>query len=338
MDEEVMEARGDLKRKLVGLSREPVETFVGRERLGEEFNFAEAEQEFKLLVHLYGDMAQVDLQAIPRKVVRNLSELTDEAYDVLRKIANFSLKEGNATERRASLIDAVREHYGRAFQMITPIVAYRGGTDTERNLSDIRNRALQFVNEFEEQNSAAKSQLSERQKELEQLLSNAKDTTQELVVGEHATIFKDEADHHRRASQWWLATTVVLAFVAFGLAVASLLYYLRAAPVWTREQTIQITVSKLLVFSILFSALLWSGKVYRSHRHNFIVNQHRHNALATFKTFALSAPDEQTKSAVLLQASQCIFSPQNSGYQSEERDVTGFPTMLEIVRSTSSSK
>jgi hypothetical protein len=86
------------------------------------------------------------------------------------------------------------------------------------------------------------------------------------------------------------------------------------------------------MFSGLFAGVVWMGRIYRAHRHNYVINKHRQNALSTFETFAKAAADEQTKAAVLLQATQSIFSLQQSGYLSQESESAGYPQVLEIIR------
>ena len=92
------------------------------------------------------------------------------------------------------------------------------------------------------------------------------------------------------------------------------------------------TVMKVVVLSTAFTLAVACSRIYRSHRHNFIVNRHRRNALRTFQAFA-NAPeaDAQTKSAVLLEATKCIFSQQATVYISSEQDAQP-SQILEIVR------
>jgi hypothetical protein len=56
------------------------------------------------------------------------------------------------------------------------------------------------------------------------------------------------------------------------------------------------------------------------------------NALRTFETFARAANDDTTKNAVLIQATQCIFTPQQTGYVTQESDSSGFSQVVEVVR------
>src|SRR5207248_3083011 len=183
---------------------------------------------------------------------------------------------------------------------------------------------------------------------------------------EHARVFEDEAGRHKRAAYWWLAFTIIFAVLAGVLAfhtflkteqrIADALSKRSSAQNTTPAQSpsaqntttdskadgltaleIQLTISKFIVLSILLSASVWAGKVYKSHRHNFVVNRHRSNALATFQTFATGTADPQIKNAVLLQATTCIFGPQNTGYIRQEKDTEQYPQIVEIIRGVGSS-
>jgi hypothetical protein len=64
-----------------------------------------------------------------------------------------------------------------------------------------------------------------------------------------------------------------------------------------------------------------AAKNYRTHRHLVVVNQHRQSALRTFEAFIKAASgDDQTKNAVLLEATRCIFAPANTGYLGGEEE------------------
>lgn len=78
---------------------------------------------------------------------------------------------------------------------------------------------------------------------------------------------------------------------------------------------IQKIIARLAIISILYFGVIWFIKNYRAHRHLSVLNSHRQNALLTFQSFVEGAGgDEQTKKAVLLEATHCIFSPANTGY------------------------
>ena len=66
--------------------------------------------------------------------------------------------------------------------------------------------------------------------------------------------------------------------------------------------------------------------------HNYVVNKHRQNALSTFETFVKSTDDNDTKNAVLIQATRSIFSPQHTGFSAQEGESSTSPAIHEIIR------
>jgi hypothetical protein len=188
------------------------------------------------------------------------------------------------------------------------------------------------------------------QKEISDITKKAREVAEEVGIARYAELFQKEADEHKRVAWYWLAAAVVLFLATGALAVVNYSKTLdaligmasipSATPTPSPAGTglaIQLTLAKLIVFSLLFSAVLWASRIYRAHRHNHVVNKHRQNALSTFEVFVKAASaDDQTKNAVLLQATQCIFSAQNTGYlASPDKDSEGGPQILEIWRSLS---
>jgi hypothetical protein len=92
---------------------------------------------------------------------------------------------------------------------------------------------------------------------------------------------------------------------------------------------------RAITITVLLTGLIFSLRNYAAASHNRVVNKHRQTALSTFEVFVLSTADEQTKNAVLLQATQAIFSPQPSGYLKSENEVSQVPQVsliADIVR------
>jgi hypothetical protein len=193
-------------------------------------------------------------------------------------------------------------------------------------------------------------------KEIPETLKKARDVAEQVGIAQYASLFQKEANEHKRIAWGWLigaillfAATGLLAYLNYSKTLDALISITSAAVPATQTSsssqtappatglTIQLTIAKLIVFSLLFSAVLWASRIYRSHRHNYVINKHRQNALSTFEVFVKAASaDEQTKNAVLLQATQCIFSAQNTGYLgSPDKDSEGGPQILEIWRSLS---
>jgi len=163
----------------------------------------------------------------------------------------------------------------------------------------------------------------------------------EVGVSQHATHFKEAANDHARKSIYWLCATLLAAAITVGWGIATFFIHPLGSPPNnppTTAQVIQFSLAKLIILSSLYYALVWCARNYRAQRHNFIVNKHRQNALSTFETFVKAAQDDpETKNAVLLQATQSIFSAQPSGYIRDESESESPNKIIEILRTIGST-
>lgn len=89
----------------------------------------------------------------------------------------------------------------------------------------------------------------------------------------------------------------------------------------TNYDTIQLALSKTLIFGVIAYMLLLCARNFLAHTHNAIVNKHRQNALLTFTALADAAQDTANQDIVLTHAAACIFSPQETGYTKQASNV-----------------
>jgi hypothetical protein len=96
----------------------------------------------------------------------------------------------------------------------------------------------------------------------------------------------------------------------------------------------QKVASKVVILSILLTATLWCGRVYKALMHQSAMNRHRALSLQTFQAFTAAASDLQTKDAVLLEATRAIFAPCATGYvESGTASADSESRVIEIVKS-----
>ena len=242
----------------------------------------------------------------------------------------------NPLNVRNSLIDQVRDSYDAYFQVISPVIAYsiRKGTDFET----LEKKAQEIVASME----GSKNEQIEKQRqissEMESVLQKVRQAAAEVGVAQHATHFMEEAQGHDKSSKRWLFTTIVAALVTIGWGILSFFIHPDVkAPLSepSTSQVIQFTVAKIIILSALYYFLVWCARNYNAHRHNLVVNKHRQNSLRTFETFVKAAGNDQdTKNAVLIQATQSIFSAHSSGYIHKEHEVESPNKFIEILRNT----
>jgi hypothetical protein len=210
----------------------------------------------------------------------------------------------------------------------------------ELDLTDIRRRADEALAELRSKIDETRALQDKAAADAQRTVSSLQAAAGAGGVARYTKLFGDEALAHRTASLRWLGAT---GFLALGTLVYAA-WALWSAPGIPREATvadsIQYALGKLLIFTVLVSAVIWSGRVYRAHQHNYIVNRHRQIALTTFETFVENASDAETKSAVLRQTTESIFALQPTGYVSQDADTstTGTGQILEIVRNIGGGK
>lgn len=115
-----------------------------------------------------------------------------------------------------------------------------------------------------------------------------------------------------------MRTVVILGIVIVYGIIAVFLHKIPILSPNNAYDTVQLAVSKVVIFIALFYALTLSAKNYLAHKHSQFVNKHRQNALATYKAIADAAHDEAGRDIVLSHAADCIFSPQETGYISNK--------------------
>lgn len=260
----------------------------------------------------------------------------NQAQDALKQfnqIRAFSPRQHsqNPIGVRDNLVNQLRDKYDAYFQIISPVIAYsiRKGTDFEA----LEKKAQETVSSIEN----FKNEQIEKQKqitsEMESVLQKVRQAAAEVGVAQHATHFKDEAVEHNEKSKKWLYSTIAMAIftIVWGFLA---IFVIKAPDNASNSQILQFTIGKLIVLSSLYYALVWSAKNYNAHRHNYVINKHRQNCLNTFETFVkATGNDAETKNAVLLQATQSIFSSQPSGYVHKDSETESPNKFIEIMRS-----
>jgi hypothetical protein len=335
--EQEKQAREKLAQQLEALAQITPDSLVRTDDLGRQLDFSKGLVVFERVLGLFKALKEANLDNVSYQALMGLADRAEDASRRLKEIRAFNPgSQGNPSGTRDGLIQSLGETYHQYFSVISPIIAYsvRKGTDFDRLESDAR-QSLAELQKFKlDQEQKAAAMLADIQGTLEKVRRAAA----EVGVAQHSIHFKEQADEHMSGSRQWLKRTCWLAGITLLYALAVGAYYVFYSPQLNASQAVQLGIAKLFVFSVLYLATIWSAKMYKSHWHNYVVNKHRQNALSTFETFVKAASDDQTKNAVLIQATQSIFSQVHSGFVPGDPDSGSAPQVLEIVRSVAGQK
>jgi len=260
----------------------------------------------------------------------------NDALNLFKSIQDFNPQQGpNPSESRKRLIDNARDQYDAHYSRISPVLAFVAKKEAKMEEYEQKARiALDTVNKLA-------AEWLQKGKEFEGSANNTLAKLQEVAgkfgVAQHAVNFREQSEEHLSVAQRWFWATGVL--VSISVIAVWLLFIGPLKPeikdVQLGEIIFSIT-SRLVVFSIISFAIYWSAKNHGAHRHNYIINKHRQNALVTFQTFIEAAgEDPVVKNAVLLQAGQAVYTSQPTGYSENVSAPVNPANIVEVFKSMS---
>jgi hypothetical protein len=294
----------------------------------------------KTVAELARDAEALPLELLPRHTIDVLDSVCKDFLARLGALTN------TLAEKPSSSNDKVLSAQLRVFKLSCnefydkgiPIWSYLS-LKSDRFRSSLLN-ADAILDSLRTRTEQELKDIEQKKAEIDAIVKVTQDTAAQAAVSHHAQEFGKIAQEHIDASKRWLLASIALVLVTIAAALTALSFL---PPLGTLNDpvTIQRLVTKLVIVSILYYTVVWSAKNYKTHRHLAVVNLHRQSALRTFEAFVkASSSDEQTKNAVLLEATRCIFAPANTGYlgADEENPSNRIIEIIKNVGGSSSSK
>ncbi len=293
--------------------------------MGTELGFAEAKPLFDNILHLYKAFEGLNLDDLPHAKLVLLAKDTNSAIGIFKAIKDFSTSVQNPKQTRDNLINRLSTEYDAQFDHLHSLVAYLGNTESKIRQYEVK--ATESTEKLERKERESQTHLAT----IESVLKSVRSAAAQVGISQHASYFADEARMNKDAARNWLIWTIILGVISCGWGM--FLFFKLPSKDISTLQLISQSVAKLIVLSVLYYLLVWCARNCASHYHNYVINRHRQNALSTFETFVKAADnDPDIKNAVLLQATQSIFSSQASGYNYGQSDTEHPTKIIEILR------
>jgi hypothetical protein len=284
-----------------------------RLELGEKLSFEQAIPYIERVVIFYRKLLDCDLVELPVVTMNQITTAGKSTIEILGKIGSFDPEKAqNPFPERNQLIDQIRDRWEQDYPVVAPVLSY--ATKSSADFQRLEREARGTLSELGESKKQFKKETDDILSSMRSALGEVQDAAKKAGVAQHATHFNDEASLSRNIALGWLTFVI-----AFGLGAASYVVF-HVEPVLSRLtdptaiQLIQAAIPRLLIVFVLTFGMIWSAKNFTSSAHNYVVNRHRRNALASFQTFVEGASKPDIKDAVLIQATHAIFTPQDSGF------------------------
>lgn len=287
-----------------------------------EIDFKDIRGELVSLFAILRKIRNVELLSYSAESLSRVNKKLNSISGVIIQIESFSLIQNDPNGDRVRLTTNFFQEYTEIVPMLLSILQFTSVTQdsvvsTESLMFEIREAAEKKFNDFNEL--------------LRIHTRTVNENVQEFGMKKYAKTFEIESIEYRKSADNWLRYTIILLVATVLIAISTLLFN---DVISSTVNVVQYTVTKVFIISALFYGINICAKNYKAHKHNEVLNKHRHNALITFEAFTASSnEDQQTKSAVLLAATQTIFGNQNTGYTDGDSADNDLSTkIIEIIK------
>lgn len=290
---------------------------IMRSDLGEKLSFESAEPYIQRIVNIYLKLSQCDLSDLPNVTMNQISQCGRSKKSILENIQMFAPERAsNPFGERADLIDQIRNRWEHDFPTISPVLAY--ATKSSADFLRLEREARGTLSELSDSKTQFKSETDDILRAMNSALGEVQNAAKEAGVSQHATHFSEEADQAKLTAIISLIASVLLGLTIISYVVFHIEPIILKIESPTGIQLIQAAMPRLLIVFVLSFGMVWAAKNFTSAAHNYVINRHRKNALASFQTFVEGASKQEVKDVVLLQATHAIFTPQDSGFAKGE--------------------
>ncbi|MCY3729277.1 MAG: hypothetical protein OXF97_09845 [Nitrospira sp.] len=324
------QARESAKVSLVRMQEFDVSNLPREAELGKSYSFNAAVEPASRLVELFRRLSPEALNDFGENQLVQLQQQADATFNLLHSVLQFDPKQGNAHDIQQSLIQQMANTYQGVFDVLHPLIAYSLHKSADFQRLDSEARAT--LQKIKDEANEIKETLEQHKLEAGQALEAIRTVAAEQGVTQQAIYFKEEADKNEKDAETWRNRTINMAWVLGTYAFLSIFAHqlLSTANVF---ETVQLAVSKILIFAVISFVLYLSARNFLSHKHNAVVNRHRQNALMTYKAIVEAAGEKQQASeAILVHAAACIYAPQPTGYAAGGgSDTQGAKSVIELL-------
>jgi hypothetical protein len=265
---------------------------------------------------LYRSLLDCDLSNVSFAKLSEITSAGNAAKTILENIRLFEVTQQNPSGERQHIIQRLLDQWEIDFAAVTPVLAY--ATKSSADFQRLEREARGTLSELNTSKSTFKVQTDGILGQMSTALVQVQDAAKKAGVSKHTVHFKVEANTAKLVAIAWLSVAVALAVAIVCYVVFHVEPTLAMLINPTAIELVKESLPRLLVFFVLSFGMIWAAKNVSASTHNFVVNRHRQNALASFETFVEGASGKEVKDAVLIQATSAIFSPQDTGYAKGE--------------------
>ena len=273
-------------------------------------NFQDYKSDFDNMFFLIDTLGDLPYDILPDTEFASINENLDAMIKRLNNLDRFDVSKMQYVQAKTEC-DNIRSSYLKLLHFSAqwiPFLSYKKG-DIQEKLSEILMVKTQADSALERITKDEKT----LREQSDAILSAMRDASSSAGVAHFSEDFKGEAASKAKDIAFWGYCVLGLGVLTVIMAAASAVYFIFFHAQATGIPWLAVS-SKFILLAILFSATAWCGRMYKAEKHQLVINSYKAHALRTFQAFSNAAPDDATKSAVLLETTKAIFGAFSPGY------------------------
>ena len=312
-NQQEMTLRQEVSKSLTRMQQFKPATLAREQDLGSELNFTDAIPAAERLVGLYRQVSLPVLDDLPQQQLDALHKCANADFNRFEQIMKFTAKQGDPHSQRNTLVQQLDGAYQDTFNKLYPIISY--STSKSADFKCLESEARSMIQAVEDKATELTGKLESHNKRATEILDDVRKVAEQQGVSQQAIYFRDTAQEHETQATVWQGKIITFAWILGGYAVLTVfLHKIPGIKPDDAYQTVQLAISKVLIFGVLSYLLYLATKNYLAHKHNAVVNKHRQNALMTYEAIVNAAKGTANTEVILTHASSCMFAPQQTGY------------------------
>ncbi|MFO0905849.1 MAG: hypothetical protein U0939_22770 [Pirellulales bacterium] len=303
-------------------------TLDRKAELSAKINFEPAVPHLTEMLDIVKQLADRDLSRLPSQQLDEINSGATHLNNLITQVLQFDLNTNTPADACNTIINNIKQSYDA---VMTPLVIPLAFTATQAtDYPKLEREAKGCLTTMKDESAKLQSHLTEARAQSDAALAAVKAQAAEAGVATNAHIFASNAVSHATVASLWLKATLAAGCVTLAAATAGVIIAITYTPS-TTQAAIQYVVAKVILLSMLSFVLVWCSRNYRAHKHNETLNQHRANALMTFRAFVEGTSDEAVKDALLLHAAQAAFAPRPTAFDTNEADHPPINPVVEVL-------
>ena len=284
----------------------------------------------KLIVEMT-DIVEVNPK-IPELVKTKVTEFENRILNFVKRIEELpkGLTADKIAIRKDKLLDQIENFYTLNFTIQSPqvsdlLLTYCTIKSFDKKGGDINN-ILEKAIKGQEDINTIKENIEKKEDDINIIIGEFRKKASLKTVSDYSLVFKKLYDEHSTKAKKWLNTGYVLSAVFICSFLAITISNILPTEIFdvTTNKLIRYDItnllSKLIIIAIQIYLISFSFRQFNINKHIATINNHRQNALDSYKLFdqTISKEDKLSHNNLMLQVAKAIYEQTSSGYLSDK--------------------